>query len=71
MIIFEETESPEMFEHALETFDNLDGVVDSLYDKTQIFKKKYHSWGTKAFKTDTNIQIDLYIHVQKKFQIHL
>jgi 26S proteasome regulatory subunit N6 len=34
LIIFEETESAEMFEHALETFENLDGVIDSLYEKT-------------------------------------
>ena len=34
LIIFEEPESAEMFEHALETFNNLDGVIDSLYDKT-------------------------------------
>jgi hypothetical protein len=34
MIIFEDTDTTEMFEHALDTFDNLDGVVDSLYDKT-------------------------------------
>ena len=43
LIIFEEAESSEMFETALETFQNLDGVIDSLYDKTQMFKKKYHS----------------------------
>jgi hypothetical protein len=34
MIIFEEQESTEIFEHALATFENLDLVVDSLYDKT-------------------------------------
>ena len=34
LIIFEETESAEMFEHALETFENLDSVIDSLYEKT-------------------------------------
>ena len=43
MIIFEEQESTEIFEHALATFENLDQVVDSLYDKTQLYKKKYHS----------------------------
>ena len=30
MIIYEETQSTEMFEHAIDTFDNLDKVVDSL-----------------------------------------
>lgn len=34
MIIYEEPESNEMFETAIDTFKNLDGVVDSLYDKT-------------------------------------
>ena len=34
MIIFEEQENTEIFEHALATFENLDQVVDSLYDKT-------------------------------------
>lgn len=43
LIIFEEPESNVMFETALDTFSNLDGVIDSLYDKTQQFKKKYHS----------------------------
>lgn len=43
LIIFEEPESTVMFETALDTFTNLDGVIDSLYDKTQMFKKKYHS----------------------------
>lgn len=43
LIVFEEQESTEMFDHALKTFGNLDGVIDSLYDKTQNYKKKYHS----------------------------
>jgi hypothetical protein len=32
-----------MFDNALGTFDNLDGVIDSLYDRTQMYKKKYHA----------------------------
>lgn len=43
LIIFEDPESTEMFETALDTFGNLDGVIDSLYEKTQLFKKKYHN----------------------------
>ena len=39
LIIYEEAESVEMFETALDTFKNLDGVIDSLYDKTKILKK--------------------------------
>lgn len=42
LIIYEEPEGVEMFEHALGTFNNLDGVIDSLYEKTQNYKKKYH-----------------------------
>eukprot|EP00350_Pseudokeronopsis_sp_OXSARD2_P004654 CAMPEP_0170554440 /NCGR_PEP_ID=MMETSP0211-20121228/12265_1 /TAXON_ID=311385 /ORGANISM="Pseudokeronopsis sp., Strain OXSARD2" /LENGTH=60 /DNA_ID=CAMNT_0010863461 /DNA_START=1079 /DNA_END=1261 /DNA_ORIENTATION=+ len=41
LIIFEENESAELFEHTLETFKNLDGVLDALYDKTHKFKEKY------------------------------
>jgi len=43
LIVFEEQESVELFENAIETFQNLDGVIDSLYEKTQNYKKKYHS----------------------------
>jgi len=43
LIIFEEQEPTEMFENALETFTNIDGVIDSLYEKTQMYKKKYHN----------------------------
>mgnify|MGYP000654218958 FL=1 len=43
LIVFQEPESTEIFENAIETFQNLDGVIDSLYEKTQQFKKKYHS----------------------------
>ena len=39
LIIYEEAESTEMFETALDTFKNLDGVIDSLYDKTKILRK--------------------------------
>lgn len=41
MIIFDEQESTEMFDHALQTFDNLDNVIDNLYDRTELYKKKY------------------------------
>lgn len=41
MIIFDAPESTEMFEHALTTFDNLDNVIDNLYDKTEGYRKKY------------------------------
>ena len=34
LIVFEQTESTEMFEHSLDIFKNLDSVLDSLYDKT-------------------------------------
>jgi 26S proteasome regulatory subunit N6 len=34
LIIFEEGESVEMFEHSLDIFKNLDTVLDSLYEKT-------------------------------------
>ena len=44
LIIFEEEEPTDMFKHAIETFDNLDGVLDSLYEKTQKFKEKYNKW---------------------------
>ena len=43
LIVFEEQESTSAFELALDTFENLDGVVDSLYEKTQLYKKKYYS----------------------------
>ena len=42
LIIFEQTESVEMFEHTVDIFKNLDTVLDSLYDKTQKYKEKYH-----------------------------
>lgn len=42
LIIFEQTESTEMFEHSVDIFKNLDGVLDSLYDKTQKYREKYH-----------------------------
>jgi 26S proteasome regulatory subunit N6 len=38
LIVYEEQESVEMFETALGTFKNLDGVVDSLYDRTKVLK---------------------------------
>ncbi len=43
LIIFEEVESAEIFEHTGSAFKNLDGVLDSLYDKTQKFKEKYRN----------------------------
>ena len=42
LVVFEEAETTELFDNALDTFANLNNVVDSLYDKTQNFKKKYH-----------------------------
>ena len=39
MILFEEDEPTAMFEHSLQTMKNLDGVVDSLYEKAQKFKE--------------------------------
>lgn len=45
LIIFEQGESVEVFEHTLDIFKNLDTVIDSLYDKTQKYKEKYHHWG--------------------------
>ena len=41
LVVFEEQETTEMFETAIDTFGNLNLVVDSLYDKTQNYKKKY------------------------------
>lgn len=43
LIIFEENESGEIFEHSLDTFKNLDTVLDSLYEKTKKFKEKHYS----------------------------
>ena len=42
LIIFEEEEPTEMFDYAIETFNNLDQVIDSLYEKSQKFKEKYY-----------------------------
>lgn len=44
LIVFEEEEPTEMFDYALETFENLDHVLDSLYEKSQKFKEKYYKW---------------------------
>ena len=41
MIIFDAPESVEMFDHALKTFENLDGVIDNLYAKTENYRKTY------------------------------
>jgi len=35
LIVFEDEEPTDMFDHAITTFNNLDQVLDSLYDKTQ------------------------------------
>ena len=43
LIIFEQGENAEIFEHTQDTFKNLDSVLDSLYEKTQKYKEKYHS----------------------------
>ena len=42
LIVFEEDEPTEQFEHSLATLKNLDGVMDALYEKAQKFKEKYH-----------------------------
>jgi len=42
-VLFEQGESAELFEHTIDTFKNLDGVLDSLYDKTKAFREKYHT----------------------------
>ena len=34
LVVFEEQETTELFENAIDTFGNLNLVVDSLYDKT-------------------------------------
>jgi len=41
LIVFDESESAEIFEHTIETFKNLDTVLDSLYDKTRKYREKY------------------------------
>ena len=41
LIVFDSEEPTEMFTEALKTMGNLDGVLDSLYEKTQKFKEKY------------------------------
>ena len=43
LVVFEEQETTELFENAIDTFSNLNLVVDSLYEKTQNYKKKYHA----------------------------
>ena len=42
LILWEEDEPTEMFDLSLQTFGNLEGVLDALYDKTQKFKEQYH-----------------------------
>ena len=42
LILWEEDEPTEMFDYSLQTFGNLEGVLDALYEKTQKFKEKYH-----------------------------
>ncbi len=41
LIVFDENESAEIFEHTIDTFKNLDTVLDSLYEKTRKFREKY------------------------------
>lgn len=43
LVVFEEPESTELFDNAIDTFANLNLVVDSLYEKTQNYKKKFVS----------------------------
>ena len=35
LIVFEDEEPTDMFDHAITTFENMDHVLDSLYEKTQ------------------------------------
>ncbi len=41
LIIFEEQEPTEMFDHSLQTIKNLDTVMDSLYEKVHLYRQKY------------------------------
>jgi 26S proteasome regulatory subunit N6 len=41
LIIFEEQEPTEMFDHSLQTIKNLDVVMDSLYEKVHQYRQKY------------------------------
>ena len=42
LIVFEENESIAMFEHTQEIYKNLESVLDSLFEKTKNYKKKYN-----------------------------
>ena len=44
LIIFEEQEPTEMFDHSLQTIKNLDTVMDSLYEKVHLYRQKYIKW---------------------------
>jgi 26S proteasome regulatory subunit N6 len=41
LIIFDEPEPTEMFDHSLTTIKNLETVLDSLYEKAQMYRQKY------------------------------
>ena len=43
LILFEQGESVEMFDHSIDIFKNLDSVLDSLYEKTQKYRAKYYA----------------------------
>jgi 26S proteasome regulatory subunit N6 len=43
LIIFESQENTELFDEALGTLDNLESVIDSLYERTQKLKKMHAS----------------------------
>jgi 26S proteasome regulatory subunit N6 len=41
LIIFDEAEPTEMFDYSLKTIKNLETVMDSLYEKTHMYRQKY------------------------------
>ena len=42
LIIYDEPEPTDMFDHSIQTIQNLDKVMDSLYEKAHMFRQKYH-----------------------------
>ena len=41
LIIFDEPEPTEMFDHSMSTIKNLETVLDSLYEKAHMYRQKY------------------------------
>ena len=41
LIIYDEPEPTDMFDHSIATIQNLDKVMDSLYEKAHMFRQKY------------------------------